>query len=86
MVSQILGPTLETAEEDRPLREIRRLIQQMAIANPLWRAPGIHGELKMLGITISERNRLKDSADHSATALSDLENVSPQSPQSDCVG
>jgi hypothetical protein len=24
-------------------------------ANPLWRAPRIHGELKMLGITISER-------------------------------
>jgi len=55
MVSQILGPTLETAEEDRPLREIRRLIQQMAIANFLWQAPRIHGELKMLGITISER-------------------------------
>jgi hypothetical protein len=35
--------------------EIRRLIQQMAIANPLWRAPRIHGELKMLGITVSER-------------------------------
>jgi putative transposase len=35
--------------------EIRRLVQQMAIANPLWRAPRIHGELKMLGITISER-------------------------------
>jgi putative transposase len=35
--------------------EIRRLIQQMAIANPLWRAPRIHGELKMLGISISER-------------------------------
>jgi transposase InsO family protein len=27
----------------------------MATANPLWRAPRIHGELKMLGITISER-------------------------------
>ncbi len=35
--------------------EIRRLILQMATANPLWRAPRIHGELKMLGITISER-------------------------------
>ena len=35
--------------------EIRRLIRQMAIANPLWRAPRIHGELKMLGISISER-------------------------------
>ena len=28
---------------------------RMAAANPLWRAPRIHGELKMLGIAISER-------------------------------
>ena len=35
--------------------EIRRLIRQMVIANPLWRAPRIQGELKMLGITISAR-------------------------------
>jgi transposase InsO family protein len=35
--------------------EIRRLILRMATANPLWRAPRIHGELKMLGIMISER-------------------------------
>jgi putative transposase len=35
--------------------ELRRLIVQIAMANPLWRAPRIHGELKMLGITISER-------------------------------
>src|SRR5215468_5262015 len=35
--------------------EIRRLIDEMATANPLWRAPRIHGELKMLGIQISER-------------------------------
>jgi hypothetical protein len=35
--------------------EIRRLIRDMATANPLWRAPRIHGELKMLGIIVSER-------------------------------
>jgi putative transposase len=35
--------------------EIRRQIDEMAVANPLWRAPRIHGELKMLGIEISER-------------------------------
>ncbi len=35
--------------------EIRRLIEQMAAANRLWRAPRIHGELKMLGIAVSER-------------------------------
>jgi len=36
-------------------QELRRLIEQMATANPLWRAPRIHGELKMLGIALSER-------------------------------
>jgi hypothetical protein len=35
--------------------EIRRLIDRMVAANPLWRAPRLHGELKMLGIRISER-------------------------------
>jgi putative transposase len=35
--------------------EIRRLIERMVSTNPLWRAPRIHGELKMLGIPISER-------------------------------
>jgi transposase InsO family protein len=35
--------------------DLRRLIEQMAAANPLWRAPRIHGELKMLGVAISER-------------------------------
>ena len=35
--------------------EIRCLIIKMATANPLWRAPRIHGELKMLGIKVSER-------------------------------
>lgn len=39
----------------RTATEIRRLIEQMAAANPLWRAPRIHGELKMLGIATSER-------------------------------
>jgi putative transposase len=27
----------------------------MVAANPLWRAPRIHGELKMIGIALSER-------------------------------
>jgi hypothetical protein len=35
--------------------EIRTLIRTMAQANPLWRAPRIHGELGKLGIEISER-------------------------------
>lgn len=35
--------------------QIRRLIRTLAEANPLWRAPRIHGELLKLGIAVSER-------------------------------
>jgi len=35
-------------------REIRGLIRQMTMANPLWGAPRIHGELLKLGIEISQ--------------------------------
>jgi hypothetical protein len=35
-------------------REARDLIQQMNVANPLWGAPRIHGELLKLGIEISQ--------------------------------
>jgi hypothetical protein len=35
--------------------KIRDLIRTMATANPLWRAPRIHGELLKLGIEVSER-------------------------------
>ena len=35
-------------------REIRDLIRQMSLANPLWGAPRIHGELLKLGIEVSQ--------------------------------
>jgi transposase InsO family protein len=35
--------------------QIRTLIRTLAEANPLWRAPRIHGELLKLGIAVSER-------------------------------
>jgi putative transposase len=35
--------------------ELRRLVREMAVANPLWGAPRIHGELLKLGLEISER-------------------------------
>jgi putative transposase len=35
--------------------EVAALITKMAVANPLWGAPRIHGELLKLGIEISER-------------------------------
>src|SRR6195256_2167181 len=34
--------------------EIRRLIGEMSIANPLWGAPRIHGELLKLGVDIGQ--------------------------------
>lgn len=34
--------------------EIRKLIQQMSRANPIWGSPRIHGELLKLGIDIGE--------------------------------
>src|SRR6059036_3185490 len=35
--------------------EIKGLVTRMAAANPLWGAPRIHGELRRLGIDVSER-------------------------------
>lgn len=36
-------------------KELRALIRKMALANPLWGAPRIHGELRKLGIEVSQR-------------------------------
>jgi hypothetical protein len=30
--------------------EVRRLIMKMALDNPLWRGPRIHGELQLVGV------------------------------------
>jgi transposase InsO family protein len=34
---------------------IRTLVDEMASANPLWGAPRIHGELRKIGVDVSER-------------------------------
>src|SRR5438874_8061977 len=41
---------------------VRALVRNMATANPLWGAPRIHGELRTLGVHVSERtvSRLLD--------------------------
>jgi hypothetical protein len=39
--------------------EIRKLIREMSIANPLWGAPRIHGELLKLGIAVGETSVAK---------------------------
>jgi hypothetical protein len=45
----------------RPLvaPEVRRLIHEMSVANPLWGAPRIHGELRKLGIDIGQTSVAK---------------------------
>ena len=35
--------------------DLQRLIREMAVANPLWVAPRIHGELLKLGLEVSKR-------------------------------
>jgi transposase InsO family protein len=41
------------------LREIRQLIRSMSLANPLWGAPRIHGELLKLGIDVGQTSVAK---------------------------
>src|SRR5258705_7687696 len=38
----------------RMAREIRELVRNMSLANPLWGAPRIHGELLKLGFDVSQ--------------------------------
>ena len=44
--------------------EIRRLIREMSLANPLWGAPRIHGELLKLGIDIASNPQMKTPSSH----------------------
>ena len=46
--------------DDRRCRsEIRQLIREMSLANPLWGAPRIHGELLKLGIDVGQTSVAK---------------------------
>jgi hypothetical protein len=44
--------------------EIRQLIRAMSLANPLWGAPRIHGELLKLGIDVGQTSVAKYMARH----------------------
>jgi len=39
--------------------EVRRLIRAMSLANPLWGAPRLHGELLKLGIDVGQTSVTK---------------------------
>jgi len=47
------------AGRPRVTPEIRRLIREMSLANPLWGAPRIHGELLKLGIDVGQTSVAK---------------------------
>ena len=44
--------------------EVRQLIREMSLANPLWGAPRIHGELLKLGIDVGQTSVAKYMARH----------------------
>src|SRR6201993_2208307 len=64
-------PTLPT--------EIRKLIREMSIANPLWGAPRIHGELLKLGIDIGQTSVTKYIAQRRDPPSQGWRNVPSQS-------
>jgi hypothetical protein len=51
--SPTIGQCLDGGRPPVPL-EIRRLVRELSIANPLWGAPRIHGELLKLDIAIGQ--------------------------------
>ena len=57
--------------------EIRQLIRDMSLANPLWGAPRIHGELLKLGIAIGQTSVAKYMA-RGGAPVAGLEDVSVQ--------
>ena len=58
-ISAFLGSAVASGRPPRrkagPAQRVRRLILQVTKANPLWQAPRIHGELKVLGTVVPER-------------------------------
>src|ERR1700741_2054261 len=52
---RLLSRVRRPAGRRRISKEVRDLIYRMVAENPSWGAPGIHGELLMLGFDISER-------------------------------
>jgi hypothetical protein len=59
--------------------EIRTLVRDMAAANPLWGAPRIHGELRILGFDVSERTVSRLMTRRESPAVTDVVDVPDQS-------
>jgi hypothetical protein len=59
--------------------EIRQLIREMSVANPLWGAPRIHGELLKLGMDVGQTTLPKYMAKRTTAAVAGLEDLCSQS-------
>src|SRR6516164_5153946 len=59
--------------------EVRQLIRDISIANPLWGAPRIHGELLKLGIEVGQTTVAKLHGESAAATLARLEDLPLQS-------
>jgi hypothetical protein len=59
--SQLLALEVTIIGRGRPQIEagLRALIRQMSMENPLWGAPGIHGELLKLGFEVAQSSVAK---------------------------
>jgi hypothetical protein len=68
----------------RASAEVRDLIREMSIANPLWGAPRIHGELLKIGIEVGD-HRGKIHGETKIAAVARLENLSSQSCRWHCI-
>src|SRR3979411_1316541 len=55
--------------------EIRQLIREISLANPLWGAPRIHGELLKLGIDVGQTHCCKVYGEGKATTVPRVEDV-----------
>src|SRR5215471_2434108 len=67
--------------ERPPIRvQVRMLIRTLAQANPLWRAPRIHGDTQARNRGL-RTNRLAGPANRKATSVADLEDIPAQSPR-----
>jgi hypothetical protein len=58
---------------------MRKLIREMSLANPLWGAPRIHGELLKLGVDIGQTSVAKYMGQATKSAVPRLEDIPPQS-------
>ena len=56
--------------------EIRLLLRDISIANPLWGAPRVHGELLKIGIDIGQTSVAKGHGAEEGTSIAGLEDVS----------